>query len=248
MKEKAAYSYASASLRLRLAAAAFTALLCSFASAAPSDTAGVRRADFRTHAPSPEVRHIADWAVHSGDHKGLPFIVVDKLKAQAVAFDRNGRLLSATTILIGMGVGDKFPPGIADLDMHLTQPSQRITPAGRYFSEEGENLERETVLWVDYDNGIALHKLSAKRTKQRRHERMATPDPKDNRITYGCINVPPGFYDRVVAAHFRPRGGIVYVLPDSAPLKSVFQQSYEVGPRLSSAGHSGGGTPATQRF
>jgi hypothetical protein len=110
------------------------------------------------------------------------------------------------------------------------------------------NLERETVLWVEYDLGIALHKLSPKRTKQQRHERMATRDPTDNRITYGCINVPPAFYERVVAAHFRPRGGIVYVLPDSTPIKSVFR-SYDVGePRLSTVGQPGGGNPATQRF
>jgi hypothetical protein len=136
------------------------------------------------------------------------------------------------------------------MDMYLTKPSQRITPAGRYLAEEGENLQRETVLWVDYDNGIALHKLSPKRTKQRRQERMVSPDPTQHRITYGCINVPASFYDKVVAKHFRQRGGVVYVLPDSTPLKSVFK-SYDVGePGLTGLRHTAGsGNPATvQRF
>ena len=230
-----------------LAALATGILIYFSASAASHD--GIRHVDFKGHVPPADVARIAEWAVQSGDHKGLPFIVVDKVNAKAVAFDRNGRWLEAAVILAGMGIGDKFPPGIADMDMYLTKPSQRITPAGRYLAEEGENLERETVLWVDYDNGIALHKLSPKRTKQNRHERMATPDPRDNRITYGCINVPPAFYDRVVAKYFRPHGGIVYVLPETAPLTSVFK-SYDVGePRLTTVRQAPvGGTPATQRF
>ena len=185
------------------------------------------RADFRDRVVSPPMRHIADWAVHSGDHKQLPFIVVDKVNASAAAFDASGRLIRTAPVLLGTGLGDVFPPGVAQLDMHETQPWQRITPAGRYLAEEGRNLQNERVLWVDYDAGIAIHKIPTKRTAQRRHERIVSPDPSEHRITYGCINVPASFYDGVVRAHFRRKGGIVYVLPDTVPLKSVFT-SYEV--------------------
>ena len=210
-----------------VAAAAFTPALSAPATAL--DPASVRRADFRGETASADVQHIANWAVHSGDHKGLPFIVVDKVNARAVAFDRHGTLIQSTPILLGMGVGDTFAPGVLQMDMYKTQPWQRITPAGRFFAEEDRNLEGEIVLWVDYDAGIAIHKMPTKRTKQRRHERMVSPDPADHRITYGCINVPGAFYDRVVRAHFRAKGGMVYVLPDSSPLKSVFK-TYDVGP------------------
>lgn len=180
--------------------------------------------------PSPDVQHIAAWTVHSGDHQGLPFIIIDKRNAQAVAFDRQGKLLQATPVLLGMGIGDTMPPGVAELNMYHTQPAQRVTPAGRYVAEEGVNLEKQSVLWIDYDAGIALHKIPAKRTKQQRHERMGSADPAEHRITYGCVNVWPAFYDRVVRPHFKSKGGIVYVLPDSTPLKSVFN-SYDVDPR-----------------
>jgi hypothetical protein len=204
--------------------------------AAAVESTPSKRADFAGQTFSPDVHHIADWAVRTGDHERLPFIIVDKVHAKAAAFDRTGRLLEATPVLIGVGVGDKFPPGVAALQMNQTRPSQRITPAGRYFAEEDLNLEGETVLWVDYDAGIAIHKLSPKRTKQRRHERIVSPDPAQHRITYGCINVPPAFYDRVVHPQFRDQGGMVYVLPDSTPLKTVFR-SYDSGERrLSSAG------------
>lgn len=187
----------------------------------------VRRADFGGEVVSPEVRHVADWAVHSGDHQNQAFIIVDKVNAKAVVFDAEGRLVRTTPILIGMGRGDIFPAGMGDVDMYTFKPSERITPAGRYVAEEGLNTANEIVLWVDYDNGIALHKMPTRKTKQRRHERMFSPDPAQHRITYGCINVPPAFYDDVVRPHFRSRGGIVYVLPDSTPVQSVFR-SYDV--------------------
>jgi len=218
------------SIALRLVLAATLAPLgmsAVLAQSSPYVASASQRADLRGESVSAAVRHIADWAVHSGDHQKLPFIVVDKVNARAVAFDASGHLIGATPVLLGMGVGDAFAPGVVNMDMYATRPSQRITPAGRFFADEDLNSSGERVLWVDYDSGIALHELSAKRTKQRRHERMRSSDPEQHRITYGCINVPPAFYDLVVRPHFRKKGGIVYVLPDSTPLKTVFK-SYDV--------------------
>ena len=223
----------------RTAAIALAFMIGIFAAggAAFAQTAGptLKRADILGEIVfSSDARHIAEWAVHSGDHQGLPFIIVDKVYARALAFDASGRLIAMTPILIGMAVGDTFAPGVLNMDMHDTLPSQRITPAGRFFAEEDRNLKGQRVLWVDYDAGIAIHKLSPKRTAQRRHERMGSPYPADHRITYGCINVPPAFYEEVVARHFRRKGGIVYVLPDKKPLRSVFN-SYDVGTVASQA-------------
>ena len=219
-------------------------------STASAEVVAMKRADFRGQTFAPDVHHIADWAVNSGDHKGLPFIIVDKQNAKLVAFDRTGKLIQATPVLLGMGVGDTFAPGVMELQMHQMQPWQRITPAGRFFAEEGVNLEGQSVLWVDYDAAIAIHKLPAKETKQRRRQRIVSPDPAQHRITFGCINVLPAFYDRVVYPQFRAKGGLVYVLPDSTPLKTVFKSSYEVGERrLSSAAQAvGASSPPVQRF
>lgn len=172
---------------------------------------------------SPEARRVARWVIGTADHKGLPFIVVDKVNAAAHAFDANARHVQTTPVLLGMGTGDVFPPGVADMDMLQTRPWQRVTPAGRYHASEDYNLANERVLWVDYDNGIALHPVPTKFTKQRRQERMRSPDPSDNRITYGCINVPAAFYQQIVGGHFRRTGGFVYVLPEKKRLEAVFQ-------------------------
>ena len=136
-------------------------------------------------------------------------------------------MIRSTPVLLGMGIGDTFPPGVIDMDMAATLPSQRITPAGRFEAEEGDNLSGQKVLWVDYDAAIAIHRLPARETAQRRRERLASPTPADNRITYGCINVPPWFYDVVIKRYFSSSGGIVYVLPERRSAKSV-SGSYEV--------------------
>lgn len=189
--------------------------------------------DFRSNMASPAVRHIARWAVHSGNHGQYPFIIIDKVDAKLFAFDGKGRLIRSTPVLIGMGTGDRFAPGVIDMDMYQTQPWQRITPAGRYFAREDLNLEGERVLWVDYDAGIAIHKMAAKRTRQRRHERLASSTPRDNRITYGCINVPVSFYKEVVRRYFGRAGGIVYVLPEERSANELFG-SYDVVARAAS--------------
>ena len=85
----------------------------------------------------------------------LPFLVLDKVKARLFAFDEGGKLIRATPVLLGTGIGDKFAPGVVEMDMFKTKPWQRITQAGRFLAERGRNLQGEQVLWVDYDSGIA---------------------------------------------------------------------------------------------
>ena len=58
--------------------------------------------------------------------------------------------------------------------------------------------------------------------RERRLERLLSPSPTDNRITFGCINVPENFYRQRVLAHFQRSGGVVYVMPDTKPLETVF--------------------------
>ena len=51
---------------------------------------------------------------------------------------------------------------------------------------------------------------------------MLSPTPDDNRITFGCINVPRAFYAKTLSPAFRRKGGYVYVMPDTKPLEAVF--------------------------
>src|SRR5204863_316484 len=69
----------------------------------------------------------------------------------------------------------------------------------------------------------------------REQEGAATPadavaDPDDNRITFGCINVPSVFYSKSLRPLFQRKGGYVYVLPDTKPLEAVFPRVRVQGP------------------
>jgi hypothetical protein len=191
------------------------------AAALPS-LAPARTADFRGETISRDARQVAEWVVQVGDHRSLPFMIVDKQEAKLYAFDARGTLVRTTPVLLGMGIGDVFAPGVAEMDMYNTRPWQRVTPAGRFEAHVEADRRVGSVLWLDANSGIALHKVPARRTAQRRHERLASPDPGAKRITYGCINVPAVFYDEVVTPAYRARGGVVYVLPEAGPVERVF--------------------------
>jgi len=58
--------------------------------------------------------------------------------------------------------------------------------------------------------------------KEHRLERLKSPTPDDNRISFGCINVPPAFYKNVVKTIFKTAHGIVYILPETKSVAEVF--------------------------
>jgi hypothetical protein len=184
-------------------------------------------ADLGSEAVSPDVRHVADWAVHSGDPAGAPFVVVDKVNGRLFVFDSEGRLRGAAPALVGSAKGDHSVPGIGDRPLSSIRPDERTTPAGRFVARMGTGPRGEDVLWVDYEGAVAIHRVVTGVPKERRLQRLESKVALDRRITYGCINVPVKFYESVVAPMFKASGGVVYVLPETRPVQDVFR-SYEV--------------------
>jgi hypothetical protein len=178
-------------------------------------------ADFSGVVASPDTRRLADWVVRSGDAHGRPFLIVDKAGAHVFAFGPDGTLRGNAPVLLGLARGDVSPPGIGDRKLADIGPADRITPAGRFDAAMGRNFSHD-VLWVDYDAAISLHRVVTSKPAERRLERLATATTLDNRISYGCINVPVAFYEKVVAALFQPHDGVVYVLPESRSFAATF--------------------------
>ena len=133
-----------------------------------------------------------------------------------------GKLLGASPVLIGVAPGDDSSPGVGSKDLSKVGPAERTTPAGRFVARYGQAAGGETVLWVDWSTSVALHAVVTGNRRERRRERLLSPSPVDNRITFGCINVPTNFYNEKVRPVFGRSGGVVYVLPDSKPLETVF--------------------------
>lgn len=190
------------------------------ASAAP---ARAGRVNFERESASAEARQVADWVVDSGDNHQQPFVIVDKAHAKVFVFYPDGRLRGAASALLGLAVGDDSVPGIGKRKMSSIRPYERTTPAGRFEAALDLNIKGVETLWVDYDSAISLHPVVTSNALERRTQRLATPSPLDNRISYGCINVPADFFKDVVSPAFTGINGIVYVLPETRSPQKVFE-------------------------
>lgn len=218
------------------AAAAQHAVTAAPEGAAASAAGAAGRADFRGEVRTNGVGTLADRVVQSRDNAALPFVIIDKVAAKVFVFDRDGRLTAAAPALLGLARGDDTVPGIGQRRLATMKPGERTTPAGRFVASLGHDLEQD-VLWVDYDSALSLHRVVAGRPDEARAERLASASGLDNRISYGCINVPTAFYDAVVKPAFKGTAGIVYILPEVRALEEVFAmiERDHVGPVPTSA-------------
>lgn len=194
----------------------------------------VRFADFGDASASPDAQFIAHWVVDSRNNQNLPFVIVDKKDARIHVFEPGGRLRGSSPVLLGSRAGDDAVPGIGGKAIADVQLEERTTHAGRFLAEPGRNAHGEDVVWVDYDAAVSMHRVRVVDPAERRLERLASPTPDDNRISYGCINVPVAFFEQVLRPSFHQTYGVVYVLPESSPVGAVFP-AYDVRARSLSA-------------
>jgi hypothetical protein len=173
-------------------------------------------------APSATAEQVATWIVASGDNQGLPFVIVDKASASVAVYGADGGFRAAAPVLLGSAVGDESVPGIGDRPLSAILPEERTTPAGRFVAGYGPAAGGRNVLWVDFGAAISIHAVIVTNRKERRLERLNSPQIDDNRITYGCINVPAAFYEDVVRQTFTGTKGVVYVLPEVRMMAEVF--------------------------
>lgn len=191
-------------------------------SAPALQVAPLRHADLGGTPASDQVKRIADWSATTQDHAAMPFVVVDKQAARLYVFDSAARLQAHTAVLIGSAVGDHSVPGIGQKAIADVAPDERTTPAGRFNGKLGSNLTGEEVVWVDYEAAVSMHRVRAHKTAERRLQRLASETIEDNRISYGCINVPAEFFDAHLLPVFSAQAAAIYVLPDQLSLEQVF--------------------------
>jgi len=199
--------------------------LCSPAAAQPAAVGGV------IHPRSVEGLQLASWVTASLDNRDLPFIVIDKDAAEVLLFDHQGLLLGATPALLGIAHGDDATPGVGDKELNEIGPAEKTTPAGRFKALIGPAKGNKQVLWVDFNTSVALHPVITTNPKEHRLQRLQSPTPKDNRITFGCINVPAAFFQDLVLPSFSGPGGMVYILPEKKFLIEVFPAFWQFLPQ-----------------
>lgn len=216
--------------------AARAAVLAILAAAAATTSAA-------TLAMSPDVREALRWVVTTKDNGGVPFIVIDKRNARAWVYDAQAQAIGSSPVLLGLAQGDDSVPGIGERPIEDIAPQERTTPAGRFVIEPGRNMNGEDIFWVDYDAAVSMHRVRTHNTRERRLQRLASADVSDNRISYGCINVPVGFYDNVIQPAFGQTRGVVYVLPETRPVRTLFRLSQDIAAGAASTAAPLGGSP-----
>lgn len=179
-------------------------------------------ADFAGEAASADVRYVAAWVLDSADNQGLPFVIVDKKDARIFIFEANGHLRGASAALLGLASGDRSVPGIGQRELSRILPAERTTPAGRFLSQPGRNLQGEEVVWVNYSEGLAIHRVRPGNSQEQRLQRLASSTPGDNRISLGCVVVPVLFYEGVISPLLGKNYSMVYVLPETRPVHALF--------------------------
>jgi hypothetical protein len=219
---------------------------------APQRDRSVRLADFRGEQPSADARMMANWVLTTGDAGKHAFVLVDKKDARVYVFAPDGTLKDSAPALLGAARGDDSFPGIGDKPLSAVKPEEKTTPAGRFVAEPGINAGNEDVVWVSYDLAVSMHRIRPLVAREHRLERLATLTTDDNRISFGCINLPVSFYEDVLSPTVRRDGAIVYVLPEVKTAQQVFgaydvtdpQQlaaaQQQAAPKLASAGEGAG--------
>jgi len=155
------------------------------------------------------------WIRATKHHGGQPFAIIDKKAAMLHVFDAAGQPRGLSPVLLGLAAGDDSVPDIGQRKMSDIQRHERTTPASRFVSEPGCNLQGEDVVWIDYDAAVSMHCVRAGNKADRRLQRLATPTAADNRISYGGVNVPAKFYDAFTKPIFGVKPAVVYALPET---------------------------------
>lgn len=179
--------------------------------------------EFHQQEASEETRHVVRWIGERHDNHRMPFVVIDKVDAKVFVFDGSGQLLGAAPALLGMARGDQSAAGIGARKLSAIGPTDRTTPAGRFMASLDRDVHGSEILLIDYDNSIALHAVVKGTVAERRAERLNSATTADNRISFGCINVPAKFYAQVVSSTFHKKSGVVYILPEMSKAKDWFE-------------------------
>ncbi|HET9484426.1 MAG TPA: hypothetical protein VFO79_10755 [Xanthomonadales bacterium] len=172
------------------------------------------------HAAPAQVREVVRWITSSSDNTRLPFLVIDKPTARVYAFDPSGQFQGDAPVLLGMGVGDRML--LPSAKMSQMPPHTRITPAGRFVSKLAKDAKGKELLVLDYKAAFSLHPVVKGKPHERRADRLASVTSDDNRISFGCINVPIPFYETVISAAFKSTHGLVYILPETSQASAMF--------------------------
>lgn len=187
------------------------ALMSPAAQAAPTPAVQPAAAAVAVSEPAAELLR---WVGHTGNNEGKPYVVVDKQRARVWVFNAEHRQVASTPALLGLALGDQEVTDIRTRNVATLAKEARITPAGRFVTEPGINIHGEDVVWLDYEAGLAMHRVRPGLAQASRLQRLAGGVASAQRVSMGCVVLPVAFYEGVIRPLLGRQAGVVYVLPE----------------------------------
>ena len=136
---------------------------------------------------SDQAKLVVDTMAAQGENN---LIVVDKKRAEMLIVD-HGDVIARSPMLYGKGRGEDekadmnvTPAGAFSMREYAVDPKEYQGGRGLSFLTKGN------FTWM-------IHPTWRGKPGEKRDERLASPDPADNAVSNGCINVPYDFYRRL---------------------------------------------------
>jgi hypothetical protein len=170
------------------------------------------KADFGYARPGWAARLTANWIMASGAHEGRSFLVADKNAGTLYAFGSDGKLIEQTAALYGESKADELTPEQWKVSVDKMRTADKVTPAGRWTVGLQPDSERGWTMDFEGGEGLAIHAVYLGNPKETRAQRLVTETAEDNFITYGCINVPKDYFERVLKPNFGDKHGL-FIIP-----------------------------------
>lgn len=205
------------SIRLLVASLAWVLAAASASASTPRES----HADVASLSAA--TRQLAAQVLLAGDHRQRPFAVVDKRAATIAVYSGRGELIGTTAALLGQAPGDLSVPGVGlRTERGQLRPGDLTTKAGRFDTEPGLHISGDRVVWLDYEDALAIHRVRAGPQRADRLRRLAQGNAIERRVSAGCVVVSEAFFDQVIAPVLGGARGVVYVMPEQAPWQALW--------------------------
>ena len=157
------------------------------------------------------------------------FFIADKPNGKIHLFDTDGKFLKSSDALYGKQAGDVLTAEAREMKIQDMKDIDKITPAGVFNLSVNANPDYTggyTLLFTDDKGdvgGVAIHAVYTGDVKENREAKLASKDPKDKKISFGCINVDTSFFTgNIIPRIDKMENAGVVVIPDAQEQLDLF--------------------------
>ena len=157
------------------------------------------------------------------------FFIADKPNGKIHLFDTDGKFLKSSDALYGKQAGDVLTAEARVMPIEKMQDIDKITPAGVFnlsVSKAPDYTGGYTLRFTDDKGdmgGVAIHAVYTGDVKENREAKLASKDPNDKKISFGCINVDTSFFTgNIIPRIDKMENAGVVVIPDAQEQLDLF--------------------------